>query len=347
MSMRTNFKTWTLASSLLLLLSLAITSCDYKDLCYEHPHWVNVEVRFDWKNDTTAHPAGMEVIFYNVDDISAEPVNYHLQGRDGGIVQLLPGRYRALAYNNDTETILYRNTNLIPTFEAYTRQSSVDEGTYMPYSDLPRGEGKGDEAVILLPDMLWGATHAVFEIEQQDPVTYDYDDEGATPVVPKTYTITMAPEKRVGNITVTVHNVKNLKYTTNFAGILSTLSPSVMMESGDNSDGTVTEAFPFDIPNDSTLQAKFHFFGHCPYLSSGTANTHILSLYAFLADDTKFYYNVDVTEQMHDPVKNPDRYNIFIDIYELPVPQPIVNGSGFHPDVDDWVGEDILVPIHP
>ena len=343
--MRTNLKSLTHALSLMLLLSLAISSCDYKDLCYEHPHWVNVEVKFDWRNDTAANPAGMDVVFYDMDNISAEPVSYHLQGRDGGTVQLLPGRYRAMAYNNDTEGILYRNTNLISTVEAYTRLSSIEEGTHLAYGDLPRGEGKEDEYVILEPDMLWCATHPVFEIEQQDPVTYDYVAEGESAITRRTYNITMVPEKRVGNVTVILRNLKqtDLDNTSNFAGALSTLCPSVMMESGNNSDGKVTEAFTFGYRNDSTLEARFHYFGHCPYLSSGTSNTHNLSIYAFLSDDTKWHYNIDVTDQMHDTKQNPDRYNIIIYVDSLPIPHAITNGSGFHPTVDDW--DNVVIPL--
>ena len=63
-----------------------------------------------------------------------------------------------------------------------------------------------------------------------------------------------------------------------------------------------------------------------------------------VSDDTKWYYNVDVTDQMHDKVKNPDKYNIVIDVYDLPIPKPITNGSGLQPTVDDWSNIDINLP---
>ena len=51
---------------------------------------------------------------------------------------------------------------------------------------------------------------------------------------------------------------------------------------------------------------------------------------------------MDVTDQMHDKVKNPpESQNIYIDLEGLDVPKPIVNGSGFHPTVDDWASEEI------
>lgn len=328
----------------LLFFSCMLTSCKVKDLCYSHPHWVDIQVKFDWKKAPDAKPEGMTVLFYNVDDPSAEVVRYDLPGRDGGNVRLMPGRYRALAYNYDTETIRYRNTELISMYEAYTRESSISEGTMMPYGDLPRGEGKETEHVILEPDMLWGATCEVFEIEMQDPVTYDYVKEGEQATTHNSYTILMEPGPRVCNVTVTVHNVVNMKYTSNFAGALSSLAPSVFMESAVCGEGSVTEAYTFTKLDDATLQAKFHIFGHCPRLEEGKSTDHQLTIYALLADDTKWYYTVDVTDQMHDPVKNPDKYNIFIDIYDLPIPKPITNGTGIQPSVDDWSNIDIPLP---
>ena len=32
----------------LILLIEFLTSCEHKDLCYDHPHRQNVEVTFDW-----------------------------------------------------------------------------------------------------------------------------------------------------------------------------------------------------------------------------------------------------------------------------------------------------------
>ena len=63
-----------------------------------------------------------------------------------------------------------------------------------------------------------------------------------------------------------------------------------------------------------------------------------------------------ISGQMHDDVKNPEihidpmnpqtleiNYEIHIDIEELPVPKPIVNGSGFQPTIDGWQGVEIDV----
>lgn len=344
--MKRYMRPFPVALVLVLLLAGSFASCEYKDLCYQHPHWVDIRVQFDWKNAPDANPEGMTVLFYNVDDPTVAPVRFDLPGREGGNVSLLPGRYRALAYNYDTESILYRNTEVVSTFEAFTRPSSINEGTHMTYGDLPRDEGKDEESVILDPDMLWGATSTVFEIEMQDPVTYDYVKEGETATTHNSYTVTLVPGPRVCNVTVTVHDVVNMKYSTNYAGVLSTLSPSVMMESAVSTAGSVTQAYTFTKIDAETLQAKFHIFGHCEHSGSVDPGTHILTVYSLLDDESKWYYTFDVTNQMHDAEKNPDKYNVNIDVYGLPVPKPITNGSGLKPTVDNWDNIEIELPEH-
>ena len=92
--------------------------------------------------------------------------------------------------------------------------------------------------------------------------------------------------------------------------------------------------------DDSTLKAEFNTFGHCPNADEHETNSHILTIYAILADDSKWLYSEDVTEQIHDPQQNPDEYHVVLHLNDLPVPKPIVNGSGFKPHVDSWDNEE-------
>ena len=337
-----------------LLSFLLLTSCDYKDLCYDHNHWVEVRVIFDWQQADSASTkallapetpgVGMTVLFYNMDSPLSEPIRYDLPGRDGGTVRLHPGTWRAIAYNYDTETILYRGMESIATLEAYTRKSSIEEGTQLSRAGMPRAPSTENEPVILEPDPLWGCYSEPFTITMDDAV---HNSQLPTPnselLTPNS--LTLYPTLRVCEVTVTIHNVPNLQYTGQFAGALSGLAGSVWMESARLGDGVVTQAFTASATDDTTLQMKFHIFGHCPQAGSGDINRHILSVYAILADGTQWFYNEDVTGQMHDILKNPKRYEIFLDLYDLPVPKPIVNGSGFRPTVDGWMGEEIEVTM--
>ena len=317
----------------LCLLCVLCVSCEYKDLCYDHNHYGDVTVSFDWSKEPGKKVEGMTVLFYNLDAPASEPLRYDFVGMDGGRARLLPGTYRALAYNYDTETILYREMSSLQTLKAYTRQSSVEEGTQLSRSGMPRASEAEDEMVILEPDPLYGAESEAFTVEI----------DGQCHVV-------LTPESRVIELTVTITNVPNLQYTSQFGGALTGLSPSVTMASGALGEGHVTQAFTASVVDESTIEMHVRIFGHCPYAADGELWPHILTVYAILGDGSKWYYNINVSDQMHvtDPGSvGPDghKQEIRIEVDGLPVPKPIVNGSGFQPTIDGWQGVEIEVSM--
>lgn len=325
-----------LTSSLFLLTSyiILLTSCDYKDLCYDHNHYGDVTVSFDWEKEPQTQVGGMTVLFYDLDAPGAEPLRYDFAGMEGGHARLQPGTYRAIAYNYDTETILYRGYNDDATLEAYTRQSSIEEGTQLSRSGMPRAANTEDEPVILEPDPLFGAVSETFTVELNGKST-----------------VVMKPESRVTYLTITITDVPNLQYSSQFGGALSGLSPSVAMASGVPGDGHVTQAFPVSVVGESTLEAHVRIFGHCPHAADGELWLHLLTIYAVLADGSKWYYTIDVGDQLHDGsgsgtgTGDHDK-EITIEVDGgLPVPKPIVNGSGFQPTIDGWQGEEIEVTM--
>ena len=318
-----------LLTSSLLPLSLFV-SCEYKELCYNHNHYGDVNIRFNWEKLPDTRVGGMTVLFYNLDAPSAEPIRYDLAGMDGGLVRLLPGSYRAVAYNYDTEAILYRGMDSYLSLEAYTRLSSIEEGTQMSRSGMPRAQSAEDEQVILEPDPLYAAASEPFTIEAN----------GQCDVV-------LTPESRVHELTITIINVPNLQYSSQFGGAISGLSPSVSVASGQLGDGHVTEAFTAAVVGETTLEMHVRIFGYCPHAGEGELWPHILTVYAILADGTKWYYSIDVSELMHRQGTDPDDPTAepSITIDGLPVPKPIVNGSGFQPTIDGWQGIEIEVKM--
>lgn len=328
-----------LTTALLLLSSyFTFTSCDYKDLCYDHHHLVEIRVIFDWVYAPEAQPQSMTVLFYNLDDPGAEPTRFDLPGRDGGIVKVVPGNYRVVGFNGDTEAILLRNVNTWNMLEAYTRESSIEAETMLSRARMPRAFGTENERVILEPDMLWAAASEPFQIDlSENYVTYDDSIKGAGGIASRVlYTVTLQPRQRVRKVNIYVNNVQNLTYSSQFGGALSGLSPSVVLADGKLGEELVSHAYLLAQTSATQMEAHFNFFGHCPELSSGNENSHIVTIYAALGDGTKWYYTIDVTDQMHDPIQNPDEYNLNIYIDELPVPKPLVNGSGFVPTLDGW-----------
>ena len=321
-----------LHASFFMLLLLA--SCEYKELCYDHSHVVPLQIAFDWMKAPAAQVKGMTVQYYNMDNVAADPIRYDYSGMDGGTARLGAATWQALAYNYDTETILYRNMQSPATLEAYTRQSSIEEGTLLSRSGMPRATGTESELVILEPDPLWAVVSNDIVLEL---------DKSPQPV-------TLQPTTRVHHLTVRITNVPNLQYTGQFGAAVSGLAPSVMMASALVGEGCVTQAFPLNVVEQSTLTATVRIFGHCPHLKDGRPNSHLLTVYAILADGTKWYYTIDVTDVIHNHVTPPgpdpeDSGDAIIDIDGLPVPKPIVNGSGFQPTIDGWQGVEIDVDM--
>lgn len=67
-----------------------------------------------------------------------------------------------------------------------------------------------------------------------------------------------------------------------------------------------------------------------------------MTIYAVLADESKWYYTYDVTDQIHSA---PDQRNVHIVLDGLPLPKPIVNGGGFQPSVDEWQSVDVDIEM--
>lgn len=308
------------------MLLILLGSCQYKELYYEQDDWADVTVAFDWQNTPDMDPGGMTVLFYH--EGAGTPERYDFAGRQGGKARLQSGTWQAVAYNYDTETILYRNMESLATLEAYTRNSSIEEGTQLTRAGMPRAVGTEEEPVILEPDPLCGAAGSAFQL-----------------VTGQGETITIAPQMRSEEVIITIHDVPNLQYCTGFGGALSGLAGSVLIESGIVSGNKVTEAFTGRAIDDTTLEFKVRIFGHCPDGDHGSVNAHLLTVYVMLADGSKWYYTTDVTNQMHGGGSAPGDDVITIDIDELPIPKPIVNGSGFQPTIDGWQGIEINVDM--
>ena len=331
----------------ILPLTLIACKAELRDLCYDHSHISNLQVGFDWQEVPEMHPKGMTVLFYDAKQDYQEPERYDFAGTEGGTARLLTGSYRALAYNYDTETILYRGSESVQTLEAYTRYSSVEEGTQLASftrgQTMPRAAGTENEPVILEPDELCGAVSDEFALSPS---------EGTQ--------VAIKPQMRTKLMTITISNVSNLEYTNQFGGALSGLSPSVNMATGELGEGLVTETFPCHAKDATTLEMNFRVFGHCPeghdheheqeQGHSESLHGHLLTIYAILNDGSKWYYTTDVTTQMHkeqqpgsEPQGDEDDEEITIDVEGLPIPKPVSDGGGFEPTIDGWQSIEIEV----
>ena len=227
-----------MVSGFVILLS---TSCEHKDLCYDHSHTTKIQVIFDWKNAPDATPETMRLYLFPVD--GNKPQAYEFTDYRGGSVNVPAGRYKALCVNSDTESVLYRNISSFDGFEAY-----APDGVLNVKSSLaPRAEGTSGERVIKSPDRLYSG--------RLDNVTIE--------VSTKDQTVTLYPELSVCRYRVTIMNVSNLKYISadGVSGALSGMSGGLLVGRNELTSAPVT--VPFGVTSDgiSTLTADFLVFG--------------------------------------------------------------------------------------
>lgn len=295
---------------------LAVTpSCQHKELCYNHPHTADVEVIFDWQDAPDAAPESMSLYLFPLS--GGEVLRYEFTDCAGGTIRVPVGHYDALCLNSDTENINYRNTERRETFEVTTRTTTLlsSLASLGVRSDgAPRADGSEDERIALTPDMLWSDHAEGIELKR----------------IVEVQTITLYPKESVCTYTVEIRNAKNLKYVSGISGSLSSLAGGFLAGNAEMTEERVT--IPFNVAisaDDAVVRGGLLTFGHCP----STQNTHQLTIYAVLADESKWYYTYDVTDQIHSA---PNQRKIHIVLDGLPLPKPIVNGGGFQPSVDDW-----------
>ena len=76
-------------AAFLLMMAELLSSCEHKDLCYDHPHRQNVEVMFDWSADPEANPATMSLYLYPEE--GGDPIRYEFTDKNGGNISVAAG----------------------------------------------------------------------------------------------------------------------------------------------------------------------------------------------------------------------------------------------------------------
>lgn len=302
--------------SILIIAAMALlSSCIHKELCFQHPHVIPLEIQFDWKDAPDASPDGMCVYFYPVQGNGGQ--RFDFKDISGGEIELRAGTYSVLCYNNDTEIVQFYNSNDFDTHGVYTREGSVLEPIYgNTASYAPRAEGTEDERVVICPDMMWGCS--VTEITVTDD----------------TEIITLYPHELVCTYTYEVRNVKNIAHLSQMSGTISGMAGTLSFSTEEIGTEPVTLPFGAQSDGQSTITGQFYTFGH----HTDNPDPHRMAFYAVMDNGAKYCFKagdrLDVTEQVHNA---PDFRHVHIIIDGLDLPEPIEGGSGYDPAVDDWV----------
>lgn len=309
-----------LSGGILLVLLMTFVACQKSLEMWPNYLKTHYWVIFDWTNSPHANPSVMQFIAYPKD--GGQGIEFGFTKNTSGEVDLAAGEYQSLAFNSDTENLLYRGDKW-DTFEIYTRETSLATYSKLFSSSrsVPRGPGSEDELIVEEPDMLWTGCAA------EMPTAGNNQNE----------TVTLPMQPSVFTYLFVIDNVANLEYVIDITATLSGMSGSMFPSTGKPSHTHCI--IPVSVKSDGkqTITCSVRSFGHCPQQEAG--NHHLL-VYARLSDGSKWYYDFDVTDVLHKPSKTvtDDEGNVLIEIRlnELPFPRAISSDSGMHPDVEDW-----------
>jgi hypothetical protein len=305
------------------------TSCEHKELCYNHPHNGRVTVVFDWRYAADANPSSMSLYLFPKNGGSVQ--RYDFARRDGGPIEVLEGEYTAVCINSDTrytmldytgaETTSYSSADLLSkllveseTSSKTSRLSTISESAAMR---APRAEGTEDERVIYAPEAVWTDTNGAVVIEN---IT-----------VAGEQVLTMYPQQAYCKYTVQMTDINNCENVVEMSATISSMAEGVFAATQAPTGNPVTIPFAVTVDRDNAAATGiFNTFGHCP---EGETHTHTVLIYAVMSDGAKYYTTVDVTDQVHNA---PDPRNVVITIDNVDLPNPVIAGGNESVSVEDW-----------
>lgn len=297
-----------------LILSAA-TGCHHKDLLFPEDSRVSVNVVFDWVNAPDANPESMALMMYDTD--GSHPLRYIFNNHTGGPVDIPLSSYTGLCINGDiNDWAQLRNTDNVETFELFTSDAEVLESYGLSTLTLPRARDNDNERIAKTPHLVWSDRQGNIDL------TNLHSDK----------TITFYPEEDVCHYTVDIYDVDNISSIrgTSLDATISGMAEGYLHGKRIATTNHVTMPFVLSSdPDAGQLHGEFLTFGECP----GMNIDHIMSVYVFLTDGTRVYYNFDVTRQVADA---PDPHHVHIIIHGLPLPNPFTGDSGLHPEVNEW-----------
>lgn len=311
------------------ILALSTSSCLHKDLDFEVNDRSEVYVAFDWRNAPEANPTSMLAYFYPT--TGGDALLYTFVDMAGGQISIPYGYYAGIGINGDnTDWAGMRNTDDPEQFEVFTRDAESLEAYGILSRSVPRAAGTEDERMAKTPGMVWS--------NRQDNLDLSYSSMAASN---GTRIITFYPEEAVCHYTVDILDIEHSEYLhgAEVDATLTGMAEGYLQGKHTATDVAVTMPFVLQSADGGkALTARFLTFGEC----SATSRRHMLTVYVYLTDGTKWYHTYDVTDQV---ATAPDPRNVHIIVRGLDLPQPIAGGSGFRPDVNDWNDININLPM--
>lgn len=319
-----------LTSSLMLL-----TSCEYKELCYDHSHpegpdyaaELQLELKLDLDLDldvsVEAHtkivaPDYMKVCFYDPESGALRYTEFVKE--NGGPLHTPSGSYHMVAYAFGTEWTQIRGESDISTLEAFTSDITTTKGSSLA-SFTRDGKYEAPGPIIYTPDHLLVAS---------EPVTIPVLSKDHSVVTIKANAATI-----VETYGFTVSHVDGIEYIASVEAFVTNQARSSFFGEGELNANPATVYFPVEVSRaDRCLKTTFNTFGKLP----GEVHSYL----HILITDTEgkeHRLSTDITDQFDDT-----DHEIIID-EPVVIPKPEGGSGGIAPSVDPWNEENHDVPI--
>ncbi len=313
------------------LFTLCLTSCQYKDLCYDHTHGTDydlilqlhfvIDTDYDFPVDEETHtkidiPEYTKANFYNPESGTLNRSEF-VKG-DRGPIYISPGTYDMVAYSFGTEWTQVRGEGDINTLEAFT--SDITRQKASALSRFTRGgESEAPGPIIYTPDHLLVVRKQVEIPKQVESGIYVIDAEMRTII--ETYDFS-------------IHNITGIQYIQSIEAFVTNQARSNFFGRGEMNTEPATIYFPIEVkPNTIGISTAFNTFGKLP--GESRAFLHILIT-------STGGEEIQISEDITDEFIDPDHH---IDIKTpIDVPKP-EGGAGIAPTVEQWEEERTDVPI--
>lgn len=325
-----------------------LSSCEQKDLCYDHNHASNVKVTFDWEQYPNANPASMCFYLFPREE-GERTLKREFIGKNGGIAQALVGvSYTALGFNSDARNTSFRYNISTNSIEASSKDAGTIDRIGISASLLPRAKGTEGERMSMEADSIYSSAS-----EKDILISLEENDRGDT------CKITLSPKRRFCTYRLKIMNIDNQQnLSSSIAGSTSDAAASWTLSSdvSDVTDYTTTWTTPVTLGSDvSTLDATNVPFMILPQQLSKAAKASDKAYIAvkvkitlqggYIQKDDWVYVGIDTNWEMG------KRYAYTLDFTsgagQDEDGKPVISGTAINLNVDVTPWEEVAEDLDP
>lgn len=340
--------------NLLGLLLLLLTSCNHKELCYNHPHTAPVRVDVDWNRfEPYERPTGMTLTLYP--EAGQQVFTRQSNTTTHAVMNLPADRYQVLVYN--------QSPSEFGTFK-FQHMDNPQQASVIAEEHSSRWYvGRGDNnRVATEPEWLGVGNYSDAEVTEKmvEEQALKLQNAAAQTRNSEPVIATVTPENVIHTISVEVH-IQGMHNLRSARASLTGLAEGYYLTQGKRMDTEVTHLIEewsatrdeLD-PTRGHIQSSFTCFG-LPNNHAEQAEENVLTLDLLLVDNRTiktfvFHVGDKFTETLDESgVETEVHLQLYLKLLQDLNGDPIVlpdvkpeggSGSGFSATVDDW-GEEI------